>query len=385
MALVNNMYQTSLVQFLERFDYSMAHSDKNLITQKRIFNIIEYLTYDIYKYASRGLYETHKYLFVLLMALNIDLERKTISHHEFQTFIKGGAALDINACPEKPFKWITDMTWLNLVQLSSIYRFRDILDQITNNEKGWKIWYSKDSPEEETIPDGYTSFDEFRKLLLIRSWCPDRTLSQCRKYLTSSLGSKFADPVIVNYDILLEESRPLTPIVCFLSMGSDPTPNIEALAKKNGIKCRAISMGQGQEIHARKLIMESLESGSWVLLQNCHLGLEYMNELMLQIMELEKIGEGFHEYFRIWITTEPHISFPITFLQMSIKYTNEPPSGVKAGLKRTYGAMNIDMLEYNDSPLYIPLIFAVSFLHTGMYFHKVINLLMLICIFNASI
>lgn len=89
MSLVNNMYQTSLVQFLERFDYSLEHADKSPITYKRINAIIEYLTYDIFKYKSRGLYEANKFLFVLLMALDIDLQRGTISFAEFQNFIKG--------------------------------------------------------------------------------------------------------------------------------------------------------------------------------------------------------------------------------------------------------------------------------------------------------
>lgn len=279
------MYQTSLNQFLERFDISMANSDKSPITLKRINFIIEYLTFDIFKYKCRSLYETHKDLFALLMALNIDIQTGQVSHEEFQNFIKGGAALDIKSCPPKPFKWIVDSTWLNLVQLSSIRVFQNIITQITANEKAWKIWFDKETPEEEPMPDNYNALDPFRKLLIIRSWCIDRTLSQSRKYLASSLGQRFADPVVLDFDSMLAESRPFTPLICFLSMGSDPTASIEALAKRNGIKIGAISMGQGQEIHARKLVSYSLEEGRWVLLQNCHLGLAYVNELMLQVFD----------------------------------------------------------------------------------------------------
>lgn len=67
---------------------------------------------------------------------------------------------------------------------------------------------------------------------------------------------------------------------------------------------------------------------------------------MDQIIETENI----HEDFRVWVTTEIHPKFPISFLQMSIKFTNEPPQGIKAGIKRTYTSFNQVLLGiYNTS------------------------------------
>jgi dynein heavy chain len=209
------------------------------------------MTYEVYKYVVRGLYEEHKFMFTLLMCLKIDMQSGKLRHDEFQTLIKGGASLDLNVVQPKPCKWIMDSTWLNLVELSKLYQFSAILEQIPRNDKQWRTWTEKDAPENEMIPDGYNnSLDSFRKLLLIRSWCPDRTLLQAKRYISDSLNEKFIEGIILDIDKLVEESDPLTPLICFLSSGSDPTPLIEQSGKRKNMDVKAISMGQGQEIHA---------------------------------------------------------------------------------------------------------------------------------------
>ncbi|OCT76253.1 hypothetical protein XELAEV_180314421mg, partial [Xenopus laevis] len=361
MSLVNVMYQISLRQFLGIFDISMERSVKSQITSKRIGNIIEYLTFEVFKYTARGLYEDHKFLFTLLMALKIDLQAKKISHNEFQTLIKGGATLDLNSVEPKPKKWILDMTWLNLVQLSNLTPFNNLLGQVARNEKNWKVWFDVEAPEEAPLPDGYDNvLDTFRKLLLIRSWCPDRTIAQARHYIAESLGVKYAEGFILDMEAMWAESDCRTPLVCFLSMGSDPTENIERLAKSKNAPCRAISMGQGQEVHARRLLNQSMQDGGWLLLQNCHLGLDFMDELLDTVTVTETVHDG----FRTWITTEVHPKFPINLLQSSIKFTNEPPQGVKAGLKRTFSGISQELLDVTNLPQWKPLLYGVAFLHT---------------------
>ena len=63
---------------------------------------------------------------------------------------------------------------------------------------------------------------------------------------------------------------------------------MEELAKRRKKRVLGVSLGQGQDVIARKLISAAIAEGHWVLLQNAHLGLAYLSEV--NVVELHFIN-----------------------------------------------------------------------------------------------
>jgi dynein heavy chain len=118
MSQVNCMYQTSLDQFQRLFDKSMDVAEKANLPMKRINNIIDSMTYLIYRYINRGLYEKDKPSFKLIATFKILLVAGKLDLRSISLFLRGGGALDITTSRPKPFAWMSNEAWLNALQLS---------------------------------------------------------------------------------------------------------------------------------------------------------------------------------------------------------------------------------------------------------------------------
>lgn len=63
------------------------------------------------------------------------------------------------------------------------------------------------------------------------------------------------------------------------------------------------------------LLEMAIQRGQWLMLQNCHLLVNWLYELEKVLEKLVKP----HPDFRLWLTTEPTSKFPIGILQRSYK------------------------------------------------------------------
>jgi dynein heavy chain len=124
-------------------------------------------------------------------------------------------------------------------------------------------------------------------------------------------------------------------LLFLLSKGADPTTSVEGLANtlKLTKKPEIISMGEGQEEKARTAINNGNLDGRWVILNNSHLSLSYI-QTMETVFKVPDNPEDdmIHKDFRLWMTCDPTNDFPLGVLQLCIKVTDEPPKGMKDGL-----------------------------------------------------
>jgi dynein heavy chain len=152
MSLVNWMYNTSLGQFLVKFDEAIDKADKNVIAEsKKIENIENKLTYVIFRYINKGLFVKDKLTFVLMVCLKILVTAGKLNQADIALLLRSGFSLDAKTEKPNPFqKWIqNEQSWLNILALSrhhygreGIGFFRELPESIQRADDKWKEWYA---------------------------------------------------------------------------------------------------------------------------------------------------------------------------------------------------------------------------------------------------
>ncbi|KAM7334656.1 hypothetical protein ACRRTK_007976 [Alexandromys fortis] len=409
---INPIYQFSLKCSLRTPTFTLATLQAfNVVFEKaiqdttpaeevkqRVINLTDEITYSVYMYTARGLFERDKLIFLAQVTFQVLSMKKELNALELDFLLR----FPFKAGVTSPVDFLQHQSWGGIKALSEMDEFKNLDSDIEGSAKRWKKLVESEAPEKEIFPKEWKNKTALQKLCMVRCMRPDRmtyAVKACslRNFVEEKMGSKFVEGRSVEFSKSYKESSPSTPIFFILSPGVDPLKDVEALGKKLGFtidngKLHNVSLGQGQEVVAENALDVAAEKGHWVilqgafkrpdgvggsvgvhpglsqgsLLQNIHLVARWLSTLDKKV---ERYSSGSHEDYRVFISAEPaptpeaHI-IPQGILENAIKITNEPPTGMYANLHKALDLFTQDTLEMCTKEIEFKcILFALCYFH----------------------
>ena len=141
------------------------------------------------------------------------------------------------------------------------------------------------------------------------------------------MGEEFVSAPAFDLSTSFADSDRYKPLILILAPGSDPLGAIKSFIpddpKDRPVSTTFVSLGQGQGPAAEKAILQAAEEGGWIVLQNCHLALEWMQRLVMlwedEILSSASGTINTHQAFRLWLTSYATKNFPSQILQAGVK------------------------------------------------------------------
>jgi dynein heavy chain len=377
--VVDAMYQYSLEAFQTFFFKAIERTDQFEEEEHRVIALRECIRLTIYTWVSRGLFERH--LMIFLAQLTFRLMQKKVINVDYtdkdMSFLLNCPMNPSVPKPDSIKDWMPDTAWFSMQKLIELEGFENFAQNVEKEApKKFEDWYNEIAPEGDKLPLDWRKLEgePFKKLLVVRCLRPDRMTTALGNFIEATLpnGKNYTecDQKLSQSQILqavYDDSTNLTPMYFILSPGANPVLEVQKLGKANGIdinkQLHSVALGDGQDIVALNKLELGHKDGHWIFLQNIQLMPDFLKALE-KVLDAYAL-EGSHQQFRLYLSSDPVKSIPIGLLERSIKLTNEPPSGLKANMKRAIVSFNKEEFDERDQKIRT-ILFGLCYFHSVM-------------------
>ncbi|CAL6082691.1 Dynein_heavy chain [Hexamita inflata] len=348
---IDFMYQYSLNWYINLYNQSIDQTEPATDRAERLDKLIDHFTLFLYQTVCRSLFDEHKQLFSLLIAIRIAQQQNKISPSELKFLMVHPAnpTEKQNPCPQ----WLSEKAFQQLVELEHVCPvYKSITESLKDlqYQAVWRALFESDKPEDMPFPSIYSQVTAFQRFLPLCCIRPDRVIAYSRIFVAAELGSEYIQPQIFNIATSYKDSTNLQPILFVLNDMADPISDLMqfAEAQRMNKRTQVLSLGRGVEKPAINLITQYAEKGGWCVLQNCHLCVRFLKMLEQTLEQLNQDPNAVNKEFRLWLTAQPTTEIPVPILQNSVKIAVENPNDLKSNLMRVW-LNNITQQQFDNA------------------------------------
>ncbi|XP_052708586.1 uncharacterized protein LOC128183562 isoform X10 [Crassostrea angulata] len=408
---VNPLYQVSYHQFQQLYDSAIAHSER----AQRAEETLEKITHMAYTTFARGLLERDRFIFTLLLAIEVEDSLGNIGPGEREFLVSPNYSavvmtkLGFTQPPDskivqmkKPFDWMHDDQFHNLQVLATHFEwFQEKFERMPKDgrEMEWRMLCDnvEKEPENMPLPDKMDSkdFAPMKRLLVVRAVRSDRLMQASTVFIHRVLGKNWSNVNLkkdysgilqgpeqdytgyygdmgLDLSVMYKQSAPVPPstlslpILLLYSFEAEAAQSrfLDFSGRRQAPRLMVTITDNSQATRSkvRKTIRKAIAEGSWVYLHNAHNAPNVLNSLESFLVEKPN-PEG----FRLWVAcqADPEV-IPVRLLQNSIKAVVDTPKVMKDSMIRSFSWFEPDILKQSSRPEWPVMLHNLCFLHAAI-------------------
>ena len=314
---VNHFYQFSLQYFVDIFNavLSTAKQSRNGNDYKtRVQGIVSALFVSTFKRTSASVLQKDRATLALLLAQAAPYK---IDRALFDSLLDQDVEFHDTSSKSSSLEYA-------LEEAKKLPLLRDRLTETSFSD--WET-VQKEEVAERAIPvrslaKNTSNNASLEALVLMKLFRADRLVPAAERFAGDLFGGGLFDSTN-DLPELINQTGPKAPIALVCSPGFDASFKVENVVEGRDVSCSHIAMGSSEGVgSADKAISEAAVTGSWVLVKNVHLALQWLQGLEKRLDSLKP-----HSEFRLFLSMESTPKIPVNLLRISRVLMCEQPAG----------------------------------------------------------